>query len=175
VDTYVEDPNGKLVFFRRREDGLMHLDRDDVGWKNDKIKTPTGYVEYKENREIVTIRGIVPGEYTVNAHMYSKVTDGPTKVKIRLEKVNPYRVITVTEFELEAVGREKTAFRFRLNKDGEVTELNNLEKKIATSVIGDYNHYQPEEAYPGQFEYEGDYPEDYDESEFDEDNTEEQE
>jgi hypothetical protein len=31
VDTYVEDPQGRLVAFMRREEGLMHLDRDDVG------------------------------------------------------------------------------------------------------------------------------------------------
>jgi len=159
VDTYVEDPNGKLVFFRRREDGLMHLDRDDVGWRNDKIKTPNGFVEYKENREIVTIRGIVAGEYTVNAHLYSKYSELPTKVKVRLEKINPYSIVAVKEFELEAVGRERTAFRFRLNKDGEVVEINYLEKKLATSLVGDQGRY-PAEDYPG-YEGEEDYPEDY--------------
>ena len=38
VDTYCEDPSGHLVFFRRREDGLMHLDRDDLGKRNDTIR-----------------------------------------------------------------------------------------------------------------------------------------
>ena len=30
IDLYVEDPRGALACFRRREDGLMHLDRDDL-------------------------------------------------------------------------------------------------------------------------------------------------
>ena len=31
VDSYLQDPLGNIVYFRRREDGLMHLDRDDLG------------------------------------------------------------------------------------------------------------------------------------------------
>ena len=39
VDTYVEDPAGNLVAFMRREQGLMHLDRDDTGFQSDRIRT----------------------------------------------------------------------------------------------------------------------------------------
>jgi len=42
IDIYVEDPLGNLCFFRRREEGLMHLDRDDLGFKNDTVETPSG-------------------------------------------------------------------------------------------------------------------------------------
>ena len=35
VDIYVEDPAGNLVWFKSREPGLMHLDRDDLGKRND--------------------------------------------------------------------------------------------------------------------------------------------
>ncbi|MEM7026462.1 MAG: hypothetical protein AAF637_28380, partial [Pseudomonadota bacterium] len=38
VDIYVEDPAGNLVWFRTREAGLMHLDRDDLGRSNDVIR-----------------------------------------------------------------------------------------------------------------------------------------
>ena len=31
VDTYVSDPLSHLVFFKRLQDGLMNLDRDDTG------------------------------------------------------------------------------------------------------------------------------------------------
>ena len=55
VDTYVEDPEGNLIAFNRREQGLMHLDRDDVGYSFDTIQTSFGVVEYKENREMVSI------------------------------------------------------------------------------------------------------------------------
>ena len=78
VDTYVEDPDGNLVAFMRREEGLMHLDRDDLGNRNDTIQTPFGEITYPENREIVTIRGSLPGEYVINVHMYHKETTEPT-------------------------------------------------------------------------------------------------
>ena len=159
VDVYVEDPNGKLVFFRRREDGLMHLDRDDVGWRNDKIRLPDGTMaEVKLNREVVSLRGIVPGEYIVNVHLYGRHTEGTCPVNIKLEKMNPYKIVTIKDLVLEGIGREKTAFRFNLDKDGKVTDLNEIEKRIATDVSSQgSNNYQEngEEYYNEGYEEEG--------------------
>lgn len=143
VDAYVEDPNGAVVSFQRREDGLMHLDRDDLGNTNDRIYSQFGgYIEYKENREIVTLRGIIPGEYTVNAHLYAKrgVTE-TIPVTIRVEKVNPFSIVAVKKVNLEFTADEKTALRFTLNKKGEVTNVSDLEKKIATNpnTLRNYN------------------------------------
>lgn len=137
VDTYVEDPLGNLVFFRSREKGLLHLDRDDLGSRNDRIRLPDGTnYEVKENREIVTIRGIIPGEYTVNAHMYMKkgeIPEGGLKVTIKLEKINPVvKMITIKDIILEKNGDDKTAFRFTLDKKGNVTDVNDLQKDLAT-------------------------------------------
>ena len=131
VDMYVEDPVGHLAAFMRREDGLMHLDRDDLGQRNDTVNTPFGPVKVKGNKEIVTLRGIVPGEYVVNIHMYAereKATQ--TSVTIQLEKLNPYRVITVKELILINTGDEKTAFRFTLDKTGKVIDVNQLSKSL---------------------------------------------
>lgn len=134
VDSYVGGPNGELVMFRRREEGLIHLDRDDLGTANDKVFTPYGIIEYKENREIVVLRGIAPGEYTVNVHMFAKRShEGKVPVTVRLEKVNPYAVITQKVVELELQYEEKTAFRFTLDEKGKVTEISDLEKKLATT------------------------------------------
>ena len=119
VDVYVEDPAGNLVAFMRREEGLMHLDRDDLGRRNDIVNTPFGPIEHKDNREIVTLRGIISGEYVVNVHMYmkrSKAAEVP--VTIQLDKINPYSTITIKEAILKITGNEETAFRFVLDKDG---------------------------------------------------------
>jgi len=133
VDSYMEDPLGNLIFFRRREDGLMHLDRDDLGRSNDTIQTPLGPVEVKENREVMSIRGIVPGEYTVNVHMYRKSKAEPTEVTIKLDKMNPtVTTIAVKKVILHVNGDEKTAFRFTIDKDGKVTKMNELEKPLTT-------------------------------------------
>ena len=64
------------------QDGLLHLDRDDYGTSNDRVVGPDGEpIEFEYNEEIVTIRGIVPGEYTLNLHLFQYIgkfhpTDG---------------------------------------------------------------------------------------------------
>ena len=129
VDMYVEDPQGRLVAFMRREEGLMHLDRDDVGKYNDILDTPFGSVEYDENREVVTLRGTVPGEYVVNVHMYvrmSVVTE--THVRVQRVKINPFKIGSVKDVVLTDTGDEKTVFRFTVDREGDVTEMNQLPK-----------------------------------------------
>lgn len=150
VDAYLEDPVGHLVFFRRREDGLMHLDRDDLGKRNDIIQTELGPIEYELNQEIITIRGIIPGEYTMAVHMYHKMTAEqyqkykgdhpdpakPTEVTIKVEKMNPkVKLIALKKVKLENNGDEITVLRFTLDKKGEVTDMNELPKSIANKEL----------------------------------------
>jgi len=131
VDMYVEDPEGHLVAFMRREEGLMHLDRDDLGQRNDVVQTQFGEIEYNENREIVTLRGIVPGEYVINVHMYMRRDDSPTTpVTIQLDKINPFSTIMIKRVTLGDSGDEKTAFRFTLDEEGEVVDVNELPKTL---------------------------------------------
>jgi len=134
VDMYVEDPEGHLVAFMRREEGLMHLDRDDLGQRNDVVQTQFGEIEFNENREIVTLRGIVPGEYVINLHMYMRRDPSPsTLVTVQLDKINPYSTIMIKRVSLGDSGDEKTAFRFTLNKDGDVVDINELSKGLIQS------------------------------------------
>ena len=84
VDLYVEDPAGELVWFRRREAGLMHLDRDDLGELNDTIEVAGETVRNPLNEEIVSIRGLRPGEFVVNAHLYRSAGAGPVPVTVKV-------------------------------------------------------------------------------------------
>lgn len=137
VDSYCEDPLGNLVAFMRREQGLMSLNRDDTGFGGDRINTPNGTYEYKINREQVQIRGIIPGEYTFNVHLYSnRGNSDPIKVYVKLEKMNPYSIQAAKEVELNHVGHEITVFRFTVNEDGNIENVNNLQKKLATDDTG---------------------------------------
>lgn len=131
VDVYIEDPEGHLVSFSRREDGLMHLDRDDLGHRNDTIQTPDGPITYNENREIVSIRGILPGEYIVNVHMYHMNSEESCLVTIQLDKINPYKTAALKEVTLTVKAEEKTAFRFTVNQNGDVIDVNELPKNLA--------------------------------------------
>jgi len=131
IDLYIEDPNGNLVFFRSRESGLMHLDRDDLGFKNDTVETPQGIVKYPYNREIVTFRGFHTGEYCINAHAYKTNDKRPCPVTIQIDKINPsMKTLMINQITLDSQGEEKTIIRFKLNKDGQIESSNTIQKKM---------------------------------------------
>ena len=72
IDLYVQDPTGNKVSFRTPIKNFMHLDKDDLGYVNDIVYNANGEIsKVNINREVVTIRGIIPGEYLINAHYYS--------------------------------------------------------------------------------------------------------
>ncbi len=131
IDTWVEDPNGNVVWFRNRSSGLVHLDRDDRGMLNDTITIEGVQVENPLNQEIAAIRGIVPGEYIVNVHYYDSQTTEAVPVTVKVAKVNPvYTVAYYGTTQLAAKGDEKTAVRFTLASDGSVSGVNQLPKRL---------------------------------------------
>lgn len=132
IDTWLADPQGHLVYFGRKEDGLMHLDRDDIGFSDDIIILPNGdIIKYSENRENITIRGIVPGEYVLNIHMYNSNGSGfPVTAKVVLFNVKNGKEEHSETLEFQLEGEEITAFRFTLTPDGRVININRLGKKF---------------------------------------------
>lgn len=146
IDTWVKDPAGNVVGFKQKDRGLMNLDRDDLGRSNDTIKTLNGDEIYiRQNIEHVTIRGIIPGEYIVNVHLYRRAarTDvGKSDyyelipVRVNVEKLNPYGVVYIKEVKLAFKGEEKTVLRFTVNEDGNITDINELPHQIVQGVGG---------------------------------------
>jgi hypothetical protein len=134
VDSYLQDPNGNIVNFQRREDGLMHLDRDDLGKRNDQAKMKDGEeITFSENIENVSIRAIMPGEYTFNVHMYSKrdLDVEEREVSIKVIKINPtLKTVASKKVILKETGDEVTVFRFTVTADGGVTDVHDLEKRF---------------------------------------------
>ena len=149
IDLYVEDPTNKQVSFRYHNHNYMHLDKDDLGAMNDTVVNADGSIStVKINREVVTIRGIIKGEYTINAHYYSlrsydKVN--PKKpvvtVKVELHKVNPYSIMWVGEKEFNHRGQEETFLRFRLDKDGKILPPFTFEKKKFVTPLQALGNY----------------------------------
>jgi hypothetical protein len=131
VDLYVEDPAGGLVWFRSREAGLMHLDRDDLGRANDVVRVGGRTIMNQLNQETVSIRGIVAGEYVVNVHLYRADATAPLPVTVKVEKLNP-RVVLVFygTIELDRQGEEATAARFTIAGDGAIRGVTTLRKSI---------------------------------------------
>ena len=133
IDVWVEDPEGQLVWFRTPEAGLLHLDRDDRGLVNDMITVNGEEIQNPLNQEVITLRGIVKGEYVVNVHYYASETGKPVEVNVRLAKVNPIlKVVYYGTVNLEKKGDEKTALRFNIGHDGEVSGINFLPKSLVT-------------------------------------------
>jgi len=134
IDVWVEDPNGALVWFRSRDAGLVHLDRDDRGMLNDTLNVNGRILQNPLNQEVVTIRGVVPGEFIVNVHYFASETGKPVKVTVRVDKVNPsLEVAYYDTVTLEQKGEEKTALRFRLNEDGSISGINHIPKQLVMS------------------------------------------
>jgi hypothetical protein len=139
IDTWVRNPAGEVVWFRNREAGLMYLDRDDRGESNSSIIVNGRRVVSPFRQEVVTIRGIVPGEYVVNAHYYeSKDVDTsnprsgqPVDVTLSVVKVNPRaEVVFNGQHRLAKRGDEATLVRFSVGADGSVGALNTLPAKL---------------------------------------------
>jgi len=149
IDLYVEDPTGKQVSFRYHNHNFMHLDKDDLGAMNDTVINADGSVTtIAINREVVTIRGIIKGEYVINGHYYSlrsydKINPEKPVITVRVElhKVNPYSIMWVGEKEFTHRGQEETFLRFRLDKDGNIIPPFTFEKKkfvTPMQALGNY-------------------------------------
>ena len=107
VDIWVEDPLGKVVSFRNKTVDVMHLDKDDLGQVNDTIRFPDGTSQVIFlNREVISLRGWIQGEYTINAHMYNKkdmddLNHGkPTNIRVEMLRITPYKTLFEEKFTL---------------------------------------------------------------------------
>jgi len=145
IDTWLEDPLGNVLFFRNKEVGLSHLDRDDLGHANDVIYLADGSsVTYPYNQEITTIRGFIGGEWTLNLHMYSKNEENPTTARVVVDKLNPkLKTIIAKDITLGERGEEITVARFEMGSSGDILSVNDMYKgliKVENIPLIDASH-----------------------------------
>ena len=137
VDAVVEDPQGKLVWYHNRDSGLMHLDRDDRGNVADNINLKGDVVSSPINQETITVRGLQTGEYVINLLHYKSNFKEPLPVTVKVEKLNPsVELIYYGQHFLNGVGDEITALRFFVNGDKEVSDTNQIPKRLLTKALG---------------------------------------
>ena len=130
-DMFVQDPLGNMVWYRRREAGFMLLDRDDRGGANDSITVNGKKILSPIREEIVTLRGIVPGEYTVNVSHFQATTGQSVAASVKVQKLNPVaQVIFDNKVTVDHTGHEKTAVRFRLDDEGKVVDVHQRSKSL---------------------------------------------
>jgi hypothetical protein len=128
IDMWITGPGEKApVGYSNKSGVLFNLLRDDLGRSYD--PNPLNY-------ENAYSRGIVAGEYIVNLHAYRGVA-APIKihVEISLNTGKPGKGMTpvaTTSVTLATNGQEKTALRFRLDKDGKLVpgSMNNVFRQL---------------------------------------------
>jgi hypothetical protein len=137
LDLFVQDPAGNIAWYRHREAGFMVLERDDRGGPNDFIIVNGRKILSPIREEIVVIRGIVAGEYTVNVSHFAATTGRPVPVTVKVQKLNPVaEVIHENTLTVDHTGDEKSAVRFALDAEGKVIDVNYREKSLMVKFNG---------------------------------------
>jgi hypothetical protein len=130
LDLFVQDPAGNIAWYRHREAGFMVLDRDDRGGANDFIVVNGKKISSPVREEIVTIRGVIAGEYAVNVSFLA-TTGVPVPAKVKVQKLNPTaQVVFDDTVFVDHTGDEKTAVRFTLDANGKVIDVNRRAKSL---------------------------------------------
>jgi hypothetical protein len=135
LDLMVQDPIGNIAWYRHKEAGFLTLDRDDRGGLNDTIVVNGKKIHSDIREEIVTVRGIVPGEYVVNVSHFLAKTGKPVPVKVKVQKLNPVsQVIFDDTVTVDHTGDEKTAVRFALDDEGKVIDVSRRAKSLTGTL-----------------------------------------
>jgi hypothetical protein len=115
VDLWIKAPKEAPVGFWNQGAKIFNVLRDDLGAEGDATE---------QNYEVSYSRGIPPGEYVVNVHMYGRLKPGlsvPVKVVVSVKQPGvDTRQILQTTVPLVRHNQEETAFRFRLDSKGDL-------------------------------------------------------
>jgi hypothetical protein len=127
VDLWVQAPGDVPVGYSNKAGMIFNLLRDDLGHSGDPVSM---------NYEISYGRGLWPGEYTVNAHLY-RSADGhfPVAATVKVQVRNSEGVVknlVQSVVQLDHVGQETTVFRFQLDDKGHLVpgSLNRIHKDL---------------------------------------------
>lgn len=147
VDMWLLDPDGKKISFNNKDGGLVHLERDDVGFRSDVLDLFRLDEIEKDiiNEESMVIRGVKAGEYIINVHLYAcrvKIEGSfiPFQLAIRdpinvpvqfkLVRVNPYRIEHVANVTLTETWQEKNVVKFKMNENKSIEDISTSEIKL---------------------------------------------
>jgi hypothetical protein len=128
VDLWVEAPGDVPVGYSNKGGVIFNLLRDDLGKRAD----ATGM-----NYEVSYSRGITPGEYTVNLHLYRNtagVFPIPVTVVTSVKKSakESARQLLASHIELVREGEELTVYRFKLSEGGDLVSgsVHSLQRQL---------------------------------------------
>jgi len=149
IDIWVRGPDMNVVGFTRKDSPLIHLDRDDRGVLEDKMEIDGKEVIIKVNREVVTVRGKMPGEYYISVHWYRKpVFKDHEKdfkmydslpVTVEVQKINPYSIIYKQTKNFTDEGEARNYYKFTVNADGNVSNVTETDEDIVPVLTKKYS------------------------------------
>lgn len=132
VDLWVQAPGDMPVGYSNKGGAVFNLLRDDLGQQLDLSGL---------NYESSYSRGIVPGEYTVNLHLYRNragYPDVPVTVIVSTKptSADPARQVLMSKVDLTREGQERTVFRFRLSENGNLVpgSVNSLPRPLRSGT-----------------------------------------
>ena len=136
LDIWVRDPENNVIFYGSREAPNISLDRDSRGQITNRTYLKDGTVVDSGNKEIVSVRAVIPGDYLIAVSYYdgSDATTGHAyapndpamaiDAKVEVDKVNPKLAVTATaDVHLTRIKEAVNALHISIAQDGAVTVL----------------------------------------------------
>jgi|TARA_B110000908_G_C10094949_1_gene375837 hypothetical protein len=133
VDLWLGHDSDPPVGFSNKAGMGMNLERDDLGTSNDRMVIDGEVSFIKINREVINIRGIVPGLYYPNVHVYSwsRSQVEPLKVTVTVIDINPrYKEVYTVEFLVTSKGEVVRTPGFEIDKEGRVGKVFNHTRTV---------------------------------------------
>ncbi len=134
VDLWVQAPGDVPVGYSNKGGVIFNLLRDDLGNRADATN---------RNYEVSYSRGILPGEYTVNLHLFknpSGVYPVPVTVvtSVKRDAKSSLRQILASKVKLTREGQELTVYRFTLDEKGQLKpgSVHSIQKPLRSLVVG---------------------------------------
>lgn len=123
----------KPCFYQNTEAGALSLDRDSRGYIDDKL-TIDGQTVYLPHKEVISMRGIVPGRYVYGLHVYKARAGDDHRIRdprhlgiiahVEVLKINP-KVTTIfrKDVTLDYEGDAVNVWAMDVLPDGGFTEV----------------------------------------------------
>jgi hypothetical protein len=138
MDLWLLLPDNAVVNYMNKDNPAVSLDRDDRGGDGDIVGKGDDMRLIKINKEVMSIRALLPGKYYANVHVFRKndsvekfiaTVKMPYPVKVTLTKLNPVVIDLVSkEVIMSRVGEQHTAFSFQVDENGNIFGFDTTEE-----------------------------------------------
>jgi hypothetical protein len=148
----------KPCFYDSVGAGALSLDRDSRGYMDDRIKVD-GQTAYLPHKEVMTLRGVIPGRYVYGIHLYkARPSDDGRKrdpralgiaVHVEVVKLNPkVTVVFRKDFTLDYEGDAANVWAMDVLPDGNFAQVDPPVEPITAKFYRTKTEQEPAVATP---------------------------